>query len=304
MNRVTTGISQSVKTRLLDHAKAAHVDPNHVLARYATERFIYRLSCSQHRAQFVLKGAMLLIPWLGDRTRPTRDADMLALGEFDDDALSEIFADACMRPGGGDGMEFDAKSVKVSPILDGAPYGGERVTIRGWLGNVRLRVQVDVALGDATAPSPQWIVYPSLLDLPRPWILAYHPATSIAEKAHTIVTFGNRNTRMKDFFDVCMLAKRMSFEGDALSAAIRTTFARRRTPVPSSLAEALPPDFADRERQRQWVAYFKTNRLQSVPYELADVMREVGGLLDPVFHATHSRARFNARWDARGPWRP
>jgi len=43
---MSPGLAQSVQTRLVRHAKAIGVDPNHVVARYATERFLHRLSRS------------------------------------------------------------------------------------------------------------------------------------------------------------------------------------------------------------------------------------------------------------------
>lgn len=76
------GLAQSVQVRLVRHAKAIGVDPNLVLTRYAVERFLYRLSRSLYAEQFVLKGALLLLVWLGETLRPTRDADLLGFGEL------------------------------------------------------------------------------------------------------------------------------------------------------------------------------------------------------------------------------
>ena len=67
---------RSVHARLVLHAKQIHVDPNLVLTRFAVERFLYRLSRSPHADRFVLKGALLLLAWLGETLRPTRDADL------------------------------------------------------------------------------------------------------------------------------------------------------------------------------------------------------------------------------------
>jgi len=71
---MSTGLARSVQTRLVSHAKALGVDPNLVLARYAAERLLYRLSRSPYAERFVLKGALLLLVWLGETIRPTRDA--------------------------------------------------------------------------------------------------------------------------------------------------------------------------------------------------------------------------------------
>lgn len=80
---MSSGLARSVQTRLVRHAHAHDLDPNLVLSRYATERLLYRLGRTEHAERFVLKGALLLVVWLGEETRPTRDADFLGFGELD-----------------------------------------------------------------------------------------------------------------------------------------------------------------------------------------------------------------------------
>ena len=92
------GLAQSVQTRLIRHAKTIEVDPNLVLARYAAERLLYRLSRSPHAERFVLKGALLLLAWLGETIRPTRDVDLLGFGELDADALVRTFTEIVAIP--------------------------------------------------------------------------------------------------------------------------------------------------------------------------------------------------------------
>lgn len=86
-----------------------------------------------------------------------------------------------------------------------------------------------------------------------PNLRAYRAETAIAEKVHAMVVLGSKNSRMRDFFDVYTLAEHASFEGRTLSDAIRTTFARRRTPIPQGVPLALTSEFADsREKETQW----------------------------------------------------
>jgi hypothetical protein len=42
-----------------------------------------------------MKGALLMLAWLGEAIRPTRDADLLGLGELPDDTLLEMFREVC-----------------------------------------------------------------------------------------------------------------------------------------------------------------------------------------------------------------
>jgi predicted nucleotidyltransferase component of viral defense system len=303
--RPTTGLAKSVQVRLVRHAKALGVDPNLVFTRFAVERFLYRLSRSPHAASFVLKGALLLLVWLGERIRPTRDADLLGFGDLSDGALKRIFEEVCEQEVEPDGMTYDTASIRVASIRPGDVYGGRRVTLRSRLGAARLRVQVDVGLGDAVEPEPDWIDYPSLLDLPRPRLRAYRPETLIAEKVHAMVELGTRNSRMRDSFDVYALAAREAFVGDRLVRALRSTFGRRRTPIPASLPVALTPSFSEESGKRaQWAGFLRKSRLTSFPHELGPVVGALAEFLGPVLLAAAGGGEFRALWRPGGPWAP
>lgn len=183
-------LATSVQARLVTIARELGVDPNLILARYASERFLYRLSRSRHAERFVLKGAMLLVAWLGDMIRPTRDIDLLGFGDLSDGAIAEMFRDIATSEVEPDGVVFDPGTVTVSLIREEDAYGGRRVMLSGHLGPARLRVQVDIGIGDAVYPKPALIEYPSLLDLPCPRLNAYSPDTSVAEKLHAMIRLG------------------------------------------------------------------------------------------------------------------
>jgi hypothetical protein len=299
---MTGGLAQSVQTRLVRHAKAIGVDPNLVLSRYATERLLYRLSRSPHVECFVLKGALLLLVWLGETTRPTRDADLLGVGDLSAGTLATMFAEMCALDVEPDGLAFDITSISVAAIRPEDAYGGQRVTLLARLGPARLRVQVDVGIGDAVTPEPEWLDYPSLLDLPRPRLRAYPPETAIAEKVHAMAVLGSKNSRMRDFFDVHALATERAFDGDVLVRALSATFARRRTEIPVGTPIALTPDFADVEGKRaQWAAFLRRSRLTSVP-DLAAVIQVVAAFVGPVLRAAARGEGLVRHWPAGGPW--
>lgn len=131
---MSSGLAQSVLTRLLRHARSADVDPNLIFARYATERLLYRLSRSGFADAFVLKGALMLTVWLGETIRPTRDADLLGFGQLGADELRGLFAGICAVPVEPDGIVFDPASVHVAAIRPEDVYGGQRVTLIARLG--------------------------------------------------------------------------------------------------------------------------------------------------------------------------
>jgi hypothetical protein len=136
----------SVRSRLLNRARADKVDFNLVLTRYVLERLLYRLSASSWADQFLLKGALLFDLWFDQPQRPTRDIDLLGFGPADLAHLEAVFQDVCAQPCD-DGVIFDAASVCASEIRKEANYDGVRVTLIGLVDGARCAVQVDVGYG-------------------------------------------------------------------------------------------------------------------------------------------------------------
>lgn len=159
-------------------------------------------------------------------------------------------------------MTYLADTLRLEPIRLDDDYGGHRATLMARMGAARLRVQVDVGVGDAVVPAPQWIEYPSLLDLPKPRLRAYTPATVIAEKFHAIVVLGMLNSRLKDYYDLYSLSQGCDVTPAGIAKAIVATFQRRNTVVPSIWPVGLTPEFAgDVVKRRQWNAFLEKNRV-------------------------------------------
>lgn len=129
-----------------------------LLTRYALERLLYRLSISQHRNRFVLKGAMLVTTWFNDPHRPTRDLDLLGFGESSAETMltvwKEIFAIA-----EDDGITFDSSELRASPIREAMEYGGVRLRTTATIARARIIVTIDIGCGD----SPCYSIYPHLI---------------------------------------------------------------------------------------------------------------------------------------------
>jgi hypothetical protein len=129
-------LAASIRQRLLNLAKARRDAFDLVLARYALERLLYRLSVSAHRERFLLKGALLFSVWGIDDHRPTRDADLLGSGNSDPAALVTLFREVCAVVCE-DGIMFDAASVAAALIAEDKIYSGVRVTLRADLSGAR-----------------------------------------------------------------------------------------------------------------------------------------------------------------------
>jgi hypothetical protein len=271
---VSANLAASVHARLLNRAKENGEDFNQVLERFATERFLFRLSTLPARDALWLKGAKPFDLWFDVPHRPTRDVDFLGFGPIDAEALRKTVAEICDVPGD-DGMVFDADSIVIEDIREDARYGGLRVRLVGKLGNARSTVQLDVGYGDAVTPGPEEAVYPTLLDeFPAPRLRVYPRATVVAEKLEAIVSLGMANIRMKDFYDLRALAEEGLLDAALLAEAIAATFARRGTPVPDNVPLGLSDEFAlDRAKTTQWTAFLGKNRLTAP--ELTDVIADI-----------------------------
>jgi len=160
---------------------------------------------------------MLFMLWSDRPHRATRDIDLLGSGDSSEDGLAEVFRHLCTLPAEQDGVVFDPASVRVEPIRDDAEYGGMRVTLRGQLTGARIPIQVDIGFGDAVTPHAIEMDYPTLAGGPVPRLWTYPRETVTAEKYQALIALGMVNSRMKDFYDLWIMAREFDFEDETLA---------------------------------------------------------------------------------------
>jgi predicted nucleotidyltransferase component of viral defense system len=289
-----------VRAQLLNKARAEKRDFTLVLTRYALERLLYRLSISKHAEHFLLKGALLFDLWFDVPLRPTRDIDLLGFGLAEVPYLIEAFTELCALDVD-DGIRFDAQSIRAEEIRKQANYAGIRVTLLGSLDGARCPVQVDVGYGDVVTPGPETAEYPVMLDeFPAPKLKVYPRYSVVAEKLEALISLGVANSRMKDYFDLWVLAGHSDFEGEVLLEAIGATLSRRGTDIPTEVPFGLTEAFAtDAQKQMQWQGFLKKNRLDALTLE--QVVADLRKFLMPLLRALASGQEFNRTWN-REAW--
>jgi predicted nucleotidyltransferase component of viral defense system len=301
--RPLTNVAASVRERLLKRSRQTGEDFNFLLQRYGAERLLYRLGESAHRNRYVLKGAMLFALWGGLVYRPTRDLDFTGYGKTDADDVIATFKEVCAVPVADDGLVLDPATVKAAPIRDETEYRGLRVTLRAMLGTARIDMQIDIGFANAIEPGANEVQYPTLLDAPAPNIRAYPHEAVVAEKLHTLVVIGERNSRIKDLYDLYTLATQFPFDGATLTKSIAATFERRRTKIePAQPAGLAPRFFADEARATQWRAYLDRNNLPGAPRDFAQAGERIQTFLGPVWSALVAGDKFGSSWQPGGPW--
>ena len=302
---VPKNVAASVRHRLLDLARKDGQEFQLVLTRYALERLVFRLSRSPYAKKFILKGATLFYVWnpTARAYRPTRDLDFLMRGENSAPALETIFREVIQMEVSADGLTFDPKSVKAAPIREDNRYGGLRVHMMALLEKARIPLQIDIGFGDKITPGPEQIVFPSMLGQETAHLSAYPKETVIAEKLEAMVSLGEANSRMKDFYDVHFLSRHYAFDGKMLSQAITATFTVRGTAIPAEKIYPLTAAFSgDAARQRLWVGFLNRLGLTDVETSFTVVTHQIAAFVQLPLQAAGKKEPFHLHWPSGGPW--
>lgn len=297
-------LAASIARRLLNRARQTGEDHQTLLTSYCLERFLYRLGVSDRRDRFVLKGAMLLRLWSEQPYRATRDLDLLRRGDGAFEAIREDLRAIVATPVPPDAVSFDVARIGVEAIRAEDEYAGTRATLPARCGKARLSLQIDMGLGDAVWPAAQACTYPTLLDFPAPELLAYPREAVIAEKLEAMVVLGDRNSRIKDFFDLHHLATRFEFDRATLAEAAQRTFERRRTPIPAEDPLGLTPAYWENPSRPAQVRAFARRAGLNVPAKPGEEFtRVLHAFLAPVLEDLRTGTRREGTWHAGGAWR-
>lgn len=240
---------------------------------YIHERFLARLAMSSLSQRFVLKGGMLLA--VLDVRRPTRDADLLVRGLTNEpQAIRTVVEEIAAIPMP-DGVAFHATAMTIEQIREDADYPGVRVRLPAGLAGAELRLTVDLSFGDPIVP--RRIDYPTLLDDDGFALLGYPLESVIAEKAITMLSLGDANTRDRDYADVYLLSRVHTIEAQPLRSALHAVAEHRGVelgplePVLETLRES---------RQKSWAAFRARVGLDVLPERFADVVDAVVAFID------------------------
>ncbi len=152
----------SIQARLKNVAQQENTAFQLVLIRYFTERLMYRISVSEFKQHFCLKGGALLYAYEGESSRPTMDLDLLGMRiSNDQEEMKGVFQAICKIECPEDGVQFSDQTIEAGELRKEGGYSGVRIKIEGRLGNIRQMSQTDIGFGDVTTPAPVEIMYPT-----------------------------------------------------------------------------------------------------------------------------------------------
>ncbi len=175
-----------------------------------------------------------------------------------------------------------------------------RVRTTATIDGARVPIQVDVGFGDAVTPAPVEIDYPTLLGNPAPHLRAFPVETVVAEKFEALTKLGIANSRLKDFYDLWLIARTFELRQSSLIEAVRRTFERRRTAMVADTPVGLSDEFAA-AWAAQWRAFLGRERMAAAPDTFAAIIADLRGFLMPLVVGTPRGERV---WPPGGPWSP
>lgn len=274
---------KSVRTRLVNLMNETGYKYMYLLARYFNERLLYRVSVSQYKDNFLLKGGSLLYALDGLEARPTVDIDFMADRiSRDRDNMTEIFRKIIAIGCDEDGVYFDTESIRPEPITVDKKYPGLRFYVTAHMDTIVHNMSVDIGFGDVVSPCPMTIDFPLLLpNIPSVNLQAYSLETVVAEKFHAMIDRDETNSRIKDFFDCYMLLTQRNISDETLFEAIRATFDNRALAYKPNL-KLFSNEFAtDKERIIRWKAFLKKIQWkEEIPFPV--VMQIIKDRLQPM----------------------
>ncbi len=213
--------AMSLKAKIRNIAKQKNIPAQVVLQNYMFERLLVRLSASDYKETFVLKGGMLVAAIVGLDHRATMDMDATLKNlPLTPEAICSALEEVC-GAAFDDGVLFEIGP--ISPIREDDIYGGYRVALNAKFDTLLTPLSIDVSTGDAITPHAVLYHFSEILDDEKSYELwAYNIETVMAEKVETILRRSVFNTRPRDFYDVYILTTTQEFDkavfADALSA--------------------------------------------------------------------------------------
>ena len=249
---------EQIKGRIKSVAKQNNADARTLMRIYMMERFLERLTQSEYRDNFIIKGGILVTAMIGVAHRSTMDIDtsMKNLNLSAEDALRVVnqVKDIDLD----DGVSFDVKD--VSNIMDEMEYPGIRVTMNANVGRLITPLKIDISTGDVITPRAIEFNYDLLLEDRSISLWSYNLETILAEKLQTVLARGILNTRMRDFYDIRMLLD--TYEDKVNKVVLKDAFAatcnKRGTDHLQEQAEEIIKIIeADEQLQVLWRAYQK-----------------------------------------------
>lgn len=250
----------AVKTKIKNKAGGSSDKSQIMLRIYLMERLLERVSLSRYRDNFVLKGGLLVSSLVGVDMRSTMDVDTIVKSLPLNKSSAQKILEEIMAIGLEDGVLFHI--TKVQNIMEGHEYEGVRFMIDCTMDKLKQTIKMDISTGDEITPGAIEYKLPLIIEDRSIDLWAYNLETLLAEKLETIMVRAEANTRMRDFYDICVLLEQdaETIDRDTMKAAFYATCKKRGSIELIGAIDDVINKISDDDTMRQlWNNYRKTN---------------------------------------------
>lgn len=200
--------STQLKALIKNIASKNKISPQLVLQNYMLERFLERISLSSYRNNFVIKGGFLIASIIGLNFRATMDMDAtIKRYHVNAETVMEMVEQIITVPLN-DSISFTVKN--VGKIREDCEYAGFRVFLIGNYEKMAVPLKLDITTGDKITPCEIEYQYKLMFEDRAVSVLAYNLSTILAEKIESVLSRGEQSTRLRDYYDIYILAKLQS----------------------------------------------------------------------------------------------
>jgi hypothetical protein len=250
----------AVKAKIKNKA-GGDSDKSQIMLRiYLMERLLERVSLSQYRDNFVLKGGLLVSSLVGVDMRSTMDVDTTVKSLPLNKRSAQKILEEIIAIEVDDGVVFHI--TRVQDIMEGHEYEGIRFMIECTIDKLKQTIKVDISTGDEITPMAVAYKLPLIIEDRSINLWAYNLETLLAEKLETIMVRAEANTRMRDFYDIHVLLKQdtVTIDRGTMKSAFYATCKRRESTEQIVTIDDVINKIADDEvMKQQWKNYQKTN---------------------------------------------
>lgn len=275
--------TMSLKAIINNIAKENKISAQSVLQTYMLERLLERISLSNYKDNFILKGGMLISAMLGIDSRTTMDMDTTIKGfSLTEENIKNIMNEICSID-----LQDDVtlKIKSISLIREDDDYGGYRITFEAnYNDNMPVIMKIDITTGDKITYREVKYNFSLMLEERKIQIWSYNIETVLAEKFESIIKRGVLGTRIRDYYDIHMLLNTQSknIDKNTLKEAIISTAKHREsTNIIKDWKEIVDILKYDETMKKQWERYQKNNfYAEGIEYkDLIESLIKVGKVL-------------------------
>ncbi len=271
--------SRQLKDKVRNMARGDSAKAQLLIRNYGMERFLERVSLSEHRDNFILKGGMLVSAMVGLENRATMDIDTSIRNMPLDTIAAKAMVEEIIAVPVDDNIRFEIND--FGTIMDDAEYSGVRISLNAFLDATRIPLKIDISTGDAITPAAVNYQYKLMFEERYITLWVYNLETVLAEKIETVLSRSVLNTRLRDFYDLYVLQDTgLEIDKATLAAALTATARKRGSEQALALYERTLDEIRISPLMReQWERYQgKNNYAAGIVWD--DVISDIRALCD------------------------